>query len=348
MRDRSCNHEGKHRFKQRQDFKTSHSHEFRGSKDRKPNIQVYVLIHDSFGVIIPKRAIISWWKNHIEKEDVFEPITSKDVMLGQKIIDGLPWASMQFARNNPKQPTFIGGAANRKNAFLSALAQMRGEVGLVIINNKLCGFEGYEICNVETNIVHYNKNKQQTTEGHPSHAYSILFLKVPENNLEKIQGIIKVNLKENKTLDQELGYVQVVSFNEAKELLVSYVKLTKKELYEWHRISSCPFGAYSPKQGKRELLIPRKKSKIKKALSLPDNDWLEQGIKDLQQRQSVESSIANHYKNQNRNTYFNLPTKEDFNLHTEENFNLPDEEKVRQDIGNALRNISSSLFTLVC
>src|SRR5580698_8666192 len=121
------------------------------SSRQSPTHQAYVLIHDSSNqLILAQNAIISTWANLIKKEDISEPITSNDVEIGKKRLNGLPKAQMLFARNHPKQYTFIGGAAYKKTIFNSALSQMRDEAGLVIKNGKLCGFEGHEICNVKT------------------------------------------------------------------------------------------------------------------------------------------------------------------------------------------------------
>ena len=149
---------------------------------------------------------------------------------------------MQYARNHPKQHTFIGGIARKQSLVDSALSQMRAKVGLVINNNTLCGFEGEKICPVETRLVNYDGEGRTTKERGLNHVYSMCLLKQLCRTLsEKIQSIIKNNLKENKTLDQELRTVRVVSFGKAKNLLKTRVRLNQTELSNWYKISSCPF-----------------------------------------------------------------------------------------------------------
>lgn len=250
-------------------------------------IQVYALIYDDTNhMIIGQNSIISEWKVFVSKEDVSDPITSEDREIGLTKVDNLPYRGwMRFARNQPKQYTFIGGRANHQDITTSALSQMRQETGLVINDSKLCGFDSYEICNVlETNIVHYDHAKKIIqNERDTNHRYSILLIKVPENNLDEITKIINNNLTNLRTLDQELGNVEMVSFAKAIELLNTNITLNEKEFKEWRQVALNPQGSYDNKLGQRETFYPRNNQNINKALQPPMNDWLVKGIQDLQE-----------------------------------------------------------------
>lgn len=266
----------------------------------------YALIHDEQKVILGQNSIIETWKIFVD-DSVHNPLAPTNIEEGLMKIQGVPAGQMAFARREPKQFTLPGGhACIRNNSFDSALLQLKQETGLVvtndallgieglsikqtkgtIINNKLVGFKGQEICHdVTLTILHCNSsNREVENDKDNSYKYSILYIKVPPGNLENIEKTINTNIQNRWVCDQELGSVKAVNFNEAMLKLQTKCELTEEERDQWTNVAKSPVGPFMFKKCQRQLYAPRSDDRIMQQLGAPltKKDWLIHGIENLQ------------------------------------------------------------------